>query len=274
MRFFNYYCEGKIKAGFEENGKKYKLPFDFDTQELIENFELFKDKISAGPCDEISEKIKYAPAVLNPQKILCTGLNYVDHTSELKEEKLSVPTIFGKYNNALSAHEEVISLPYKGGHYDYEAELAIIIGKTCKNASAKEAEDCIFGYTAGNDMSVREIQNSTTQWFLGKNFDKFAPLGPSVVTRDSIDVSNLKIQSFVNGKLRQNSTTANMIFSCPEIVSHISKYMTLLPADVILTGTPAGVIAGYPKDRQIWLQSGDKVDIVIENIGTLTTFLK
>lgn len=274
MRFFNYYSGNNVKVGFEENKTKYKLPFDYDMTELIENFDEIKDKIKPENSEEIKSEIKYAPAVLNPQKILCTGLNYADHTNELHEEKLTLPTIFGKYNNALSAHGDVITLPYAGGKYDYEAELTIVIGKKCKDVAAMAADEYIFGYTAGNDMSVREVQKATTQWLLGKSFDKFAPLGPVIVTRDSIDVTNLKIQSRVNGEIRQNSNTNNMIFTPQELVAHISKYMTLLPGDVILTGTPAGVIAGYPEDKQIWLKSGDKVEIEIENIGTLTTFLK
>ncbi|MBO4897499.1 MAG: fumarylacetoacetate hydrolase family protein [Clostridia bacterium] len=274
MRIFNYYREGKPVAGFELNQKKHKLPFETTTDEVIKNYEQIKKELNPDKCEEILGEIKYAPAVLFPQKILCIGLNYSDHADELREQKLTVPTVFGKFNNALSAHEEEVKLPYAGGKYDYEAELTVVIGKECNNITKDTADEYIFGYTVGNDMSVREVQKATTQWILGKSFDKFAPLGPSIVTKDSIDVSSLTIQSRVNGELRQNSNTKNMIFTCAEIVSHIAQYMTLLPGDVILTGTPAGVIAGYPEDKQIWLKSGDRVDIEIENIGTLTTFLK
>ena len=204
MRIFNFYDDGKTVAGFEIEQKKYKPSFDITTDDIIKNYSSIKNRLNPEESTEINGKTKYAPAVLCPQKILCIGLNYSEHADELREEKLTVPTVFGKYNNALSAHEEEVTLPYEGGKYDYEAELTIVIGKECKNISKENAAEYIFGYTVGNDMSVREVQKATTQWILGKSFDKFAPVGPSIVTCDSIDVSSLNIQSRVNGEIRQN----------------------------------------------------------------------
>ena len=272
MIFFSYYENDIVKFGVFENGEHFCLTDIKDISEIFEIYGKTPEKLLENR-RRIEGEIKFAPAVQNPQKILCVGLNYENHIGEMKHKKLEVPTIFGKYSNALSAHGEKIKLPYEGGHYDYEAELVAVIGKECRNVSAKEAEKYIFGYTCGNDLSVREIQKRTSQWLLGKSFDKFAPLGPYIVTADSVDISNLAIKSYVNGSVRQDARTSDMIFGCAEIVSHVSGYMTLLPGDVIYTGTPGGVILGKPENEQKWLESGDRVDIEIENIGKLTTYL-
>ena len=225
--------------------------------------------------DIVSEKnMVYAPCITNPEKILCIGLNYKPHAAECDMKIPEAPILFSKFNNALSAHNDVVELP-KGAHkFDYEAELVIVIGKEAKNVAKEDALTYVFGYTTGNDLSARDLQFVSGQWLVGKTSDGFAPLGPYVVTEDEIDPNNLDIKCEVNGITKQASNTSYMIFDCAEIVSYISQYMTLKPGDVIFSGTPDGVILGYPEFQQVWLKSGDKITVSIEKIGSLTTTLK
>jgi len=217
------------------------------------------------------EEIAFGPCVPAPQKIVCVGLNYRRHAEETNSPIPEYPILFNKFNNALTGHRIPVVVPGTTGKLDYEAELAIVIGQRAKNVSVEEALDCVFGYTAVNDLSARDLQLRTPQWLLGKSCDGFCPIGPSLVTADEVgDPNRLAIQSFVNGELRQNSNTSDMIFPCDEIVSYVSRHMTLEPGDVILTGTPEGVVLGLPAEQQIYLNPGDEVDIRIEKIGTLT----
>ena len=211
-----------------------------------------------------------APAVTGGQKILCIGLNYRQHAREINLPFPAAPVLFNKFPNALAADGDSIFLDPRYMQYDYEAELVAVIGKKARNISEKEAPDYVFGYTCGNDLSTRDLQFArSNQWLLSKTFDGFAPLGPCVVTADSIDPDNLKISSAVNGELRQNSNTSDMVFSTAQIIADLSSHFTLNPGDLIFTGTPQGVVQGYPKDRQVWLKPGDHVEVCIENIGTL-----
>ncbi|WP_028403253.1 fumarylacetoacetate hydrolase family protein [Ectobacillus panaciterrae] len=220
-------------------------------------------------------KITYAPIVTNPEKIICVGLNYVNHAEESKMNIPTSPILFSKFNNALAAHNEEIQLPQGAEKIDYEAELVIIIGKTAKDVSEKDALGYVYGYSVGNDLSARDLQFRTGQWLLGKTCDQFAPVGPYLVTSDEVgDVNHLDISCKVNGILRQSANTKDMIFNCATIVSYASQHMTLKPGDIIYSGTPDGVILGYPEDQQQWLKSGDEITVSIENIGTLTNVLK
>ncbi|MFC5405953.1 fumarylacetoacetate hydrolase family protein [Cohnella soli] len=217
------------------------------------------------------EEVIYGPCVTNPQKLICVGLNYRRHAEETNSPIPEYPILFNKFNNALSGHQASISIPNATNKLDYEAELAIVIGRRAKNVAKEEALNYVFGYTTVNDLSARDLQLRTPQWLLGKSCDGFAPLGPNLVTADEVgDPNQLVIQSYVNGEIRQNSNTADMIFACDEIVSYISQHMTLEPGDVILTGTPEGVVLGLPADQQVYLKPGDEVSIYIEKIGTLT----
>ena len=211
----------------------------------------------------------YAPCVTRPGKIVCVGLNYRSHRDECKLEEPDFPALFSKFNNALAAHLEAVVLPDGAEKFDYEAELVIVIGRKAARVSKGEALSYVFGYTAGNDVSARDLQLRTSQWMLGKTCDSFAPIGPCLVTADAINPDNLAIQSAVNGELRQAANTSDMIFDCATIVSYISQYMTLEAGDIIFSGTPSGVVLGYPADKQVWLKSGDEVAVTIEGIGTL-----
>ncbi len=211
-----------------------------------------------------------APAVTGGEKILCIGLNYRQHAKECNLPMPAAPVLFNKFPNALAADGDSIFLDPRYREYDYEAELVAIIGKEARNVPAEKALEYVFGFTCGNDLSTRDLQFvRSSQWLLSKTFDGFAPLGPCVVTADSIDPDNLKISSVVNGELRQNSNTSDMVFSTAQIIADLSSHFTLKPGDLIFTGTPQGVMHGYPKDKKNWLKPGDQVDIIIENIGTL-----
>ncbi|OZB96517.1 fumarylacetoacetate hydrolase family protein [Paenibacillus sp. XY044] len=214
----------------------------------------------------------YGPSVTRPGKIICIGLNYRRHAEETHAPIPEYPIIFNKFNNTLTGHGHDIALPNRvTQEVDYEAELVIVIGKKAKYVRKEGALDYVFGYTNVNDLSARDLQMRTPQWLIGKSCDHFSPLGPYLVTSDEVGNPNqLAIQSTVNGEIRQQSNTSDMIFSCEEIVSYISQHMTLDPGDIILTGTPEGVVLGYPEDRRVYLKHGDVVTIEIEKLGKLT----
>lgn len=216
-----------------------------------------------------------APVVTGGDKILCIGLNYRQHAKECKLALPPAPVLFNKFSNALAADGDAVRLMPGYVEYDYEAELVAVIGKPARDVSAEEALDYVFGYTCGNDLSTRDLQFvRSNQWLLSKTFDGFAPIGPCLVTADSIDPNNLGISSTVNGELRQNSNTSDMIFPVAEIIADLSHHFTLMPGDLIFTGTPQGVMHGYPADKKNWLKPGDEVSVTIENIGTLkNTFI-
>lgn len=239
-----------VKAAFEEN-----------------NSSLFLEE----------ESLTFGPAVPNPGKIICVGVNYKEHAEESNIALPEYPLLFSKFNNTLSAHNQLVSLPQDSNAIDYEAELVLVIGKEAKNVSKENALDYVFGYSNGNDLSARDLQFRTVQWLLGKSPDGFCPVGPYVVTSDEVgDPHNLQIKTLVNGEVRQNSNTSFMIFKCDELVSYISNYMTLNPGDIILTGTPEGVALGYPEEERAnyYLKDGDVVTIEIDKLGKLTNTLK
>lgn len=221
-----------------------------------------------------SGRLHFAPAVVDPEKIICVGLNYEAHRDEAGMGRPEYPALFSKFNNALNAHNHPLILPDTATEFDYEAELVIVIGRPARKVSRAAAPDYIFGYTCGNDFSARDLQRRTPQWLLGKTCDGFAPIGPCIVTADSIDPQNLAIKSYVNGELRQDGNTRDMIFDCATIVSYISDYFTLRPGDIIFTGTPQGVILGQAEEQRRWLKAGDIVTVAIEGIGELTTPLR
>lgn len=216
-----------------------------------------------------------APVVTGGEKILCIGLNYRQHAKECNLPLPPAPVLFNKFSNALAADGDVVTLMPDYKEYDYEAELVAIIGKPCRNVTAEEALDYVFGYTCGNDLSTRDLQFArSNQWLLSKTLDGFAPIGPCVVTADSIDPNDLAISSKVNGELRQNSRTSDMIFSTAQIIADLSRHFPLMPGDLIFTGTPQGVMHGYPADKKSWLKPGDSVEVTIEGIGTIRNSFK
>jgi 2-keto-4-pentenoate hydratase/2-oxohepta-3-ene-1,7-dioic acid hydratase in catechol pathway len=213
--------------------------------------------------------LRHGPCMPNPGKILCVGLNYRRHAAESGMPVPTTPVLFSKFNNSLAAHNETVPLPSNAVQYDYEVELGLVIGRQARYVSETEALSYVFGYCTANDLSARDLQNRTSQWILGKTLDKFLPLGPYLVTGDEVgDPQGLAIKTWANGELRQNSNTADMIFSVAQIVSYASQYMTLQPGDVIITGTPEGVILGMAEKN--WLKAGDEVTVEVEKLGKLT----
>ena len=202
-----------------------------------------------------------APVV--PSKVVCVGLNYALHIQEMKHELPEDPVIFMKPTTSVIGPEAQIIYPKISQRVDYEAELAVIIGKTLKDASDEEAAKGIFGYTCANDVTARDLQKKDGQWTRGKSFDTFCPIGPWIVT--DINPSQLDVQLLLNGEVKQSSNTRYFISSIPKLVSFISQVMTLYPGDVVLTGTPEGVGP---------MQPGDEVIVRIQSIGELRNIIK
>jgi 2-keto-4-pentenoate hydratase/2-oxohepta-3-ene-1,7-dioic acid hydratase in catechol pathway len=217
-------------------------------------------------------KIQQVLSPVFPCNILALGLNYRKHADETKVSYPNIPIVFIKATTSVVGHMSPIILPAAGSeHVDYEAELAVVIGRKVKNVSPSEAMDCILGYMCANDVSARDwqIEKQKKQWARGKSFDTFCPLGPCLVTRDEIpDPQNLRIRALLNGRIVQDSSTSDMIFDIPAIISDLSRSMTLLPSTVILTGTPEGV--GFTRQPPLYLKAGDTVTVTIEKIGQLT----
>jgi 2-keto-4-pentenoate hydratase/2-oxohepta-3-ene-1,7-dioic acid hydratase in catechol pathway len=230
-------------------------------------------KSSAASTAFVTEgTVEYGPAVTRPEKIICVGLNYRKHAKEVGMEPPSQPVLFNKYNNTLNHHNGSIKLPVEvAKKFDYEVELVMVMGKEAKNVKEADALSYVAGYCTGNDFTARDLQLETPskQWMIGKTPDQFAPLGPYLVTADQIDPDNLKIECRVNGETRQSSNTNDFIFNSRQMISFISRYITLKPGDIIFTGTPEGVIAGHPKEKQVWLKPGDKVACSLEKLGEL-----
>jgi 2-keto-4-pentenoate hydratase/2-oxohepta-3-ene-1,7-dioic acid hydratase in catechol pathway len=215
------------------------------------------------------ESVQYGPVVARPDKIICVGINYRKHALEVHMPIQKRPVLFNKYNCALNYHQGTIKLPVEvATKFDYEVELVVVMGKEARNVEEAEALSYVAGYCTGNDFSARDLQLEVCL-MLGKALNEFAPLGPYLVTADQIDPDNLKIECRVNGETRQSSNTSDMIFSSRQLISYISRYVTLKPGDIIYTGTPEGVILGKPKDKQVWLKPGDKLACSLEKLGEL-----
>jgi len=206
--------------------------------------------------------------IKRPSKIICLGRNYVEHAKEGGSENPEKPLLFGKSPNALTGPYDSILLPKSCGQIDWEIELAVVIGKEGKRINSKDAYQHIAGFTIMNDVSGRQAQFSDSQWFRGKSFDTFAPLGPALVTLDELgDPHDLGLTTLVDGQVMQDGTTADMIFDIPTLVAYISEDITLIPGDIISTGTPSGV--GIFRDPPITLQPGNIVECRIEKIGAI-----
>jgi 2-keto-4-pentenoate hydratase/2-oxohepta-3-ene-1,7-dioic acid hydratase in catechol pathway len=214
-------------------------------------------------------KVRLVAPILNPQKIIAVGLNYRDHCEENNLEPPHSPITFAKYPSAIIGPEEAILLhPDDTQQVDYEAEFAVVIGKQARRLSEHEVMDYVAGYTIVNDVSARDIQFAEKQWVRAKSLDTFCPLGPALVTKDEVpDPHDLDIKCMLNGRVVQHSNTKHLLFGVPSLVSFLSRSITLLPGDIISTGTPGGV--GYYRKPQLFLKPGDTVQVEIERIGTL-----
>ncbi|MEM3399245.1 MAG: fumarylacetoacetate hydrolase family protein [Candidatus Micrarchaeia archaeon] len=257
MKIGTVMLDGKRRAAIFE-GSVVKLLDREDARKHIENPGNLCEEVNAGD-------VEFLPPIPNPEKIVCVGLNYREHARELIEKKLlneipNEPTIFLKPPSALIGHEGRIMWPryQEVKRVDYEAELAVVIGKKCRNVSPEEAGEFIAGLTCFNDVTARDVQKRDGQWTRAKSYDTFAPLGPWIVK--GVDADNLRIRCILNGKVVQDSRTSDMIFGVNRVVSFISCVMTLKCGDIIATGTPSGVGE---------LHKGDVVEVEIENIGIL-----
>jgi len=219
------------------------------------------------------DKVTLLPPVVRPGKVIALGMNYKAHAAEGGNKLPEYPLLFHKTSGSLLGSGGTIVLPPNSTQVDYEGELAVIIGRTCKQVSPEEALDYVAGYANGNDVSARDLQRRTSQFTSGKMLDTFGPLGPVLVTRDEIpDPGNLHLQSKLNGKVMQDGNTQMMIFDIPFTISYISHIATLHVGDVIFTGTPNGV--GFARTPPIYLQDGDVISVEIEGLGTLTNHVK
>ena len=268
MKFLRFLDkENNLKTGYLDKNTVYELKEDILNYFNVDFNNLEKDIVNSYSINDIK--------IINPvspSKIVCIGLNYKDHAKELNMELPNTPKLFIKPSTTVIGHEENIIKPKMSNEIDYEGELAIVIGKTCKDINIEESKEYIFGYTIMNDVTARDIQRMDVQWTRGKSFDTFAPIGPCIETK--MDPTNQKIKTTIikenkNNKeekeeIKQDSNTKNMVFSPYELVSFISQVMTLNPGDVIATGTPPGV-------GQI--KVGEKVTVEIEDIGILSNTL-
>lgn len=215
------------------------------------------------------EDIRWLPAVPPGGKIICVGTNYKKHLEEVGLPLPREPVLFSKFSNALAAHGQTIHLPAIARQCDYEAELALVIGAGGRDIARQDALAHVFAITCANDLSARDLQFRSSQWLLGKTPDGFCPIGPALRVMDGVDPDSLAIGLRLNGQPRQQATTADMIFDCAQLIAYISQVITLEAGDVILTGTPEGVIQGYPEDRRRWLQAGDTVEVTIQGLPAL-----
>jgi len=292
MKFITYLWDGREHIGILNEALVYPLDGwpglqDYSMLDLISGFyehliEQFQEAIINNPKRALPrETVKLLAPIPYPRRnIFCLGKNYAEHAREIKLTAITstdipdAPIYFSKIASPAAADGDEIICPRKAtNQVDYEVELAVVIGKDGINIEAEEAEDYIFGYTVANDVSARDLQGKHKQWFKGKCLDTFCPLGPAIVHKSAIPAPvRLTIQCRVNGELRQDSNTGNMIFDIPYIISDLSRGMTLKAGDIICTGTPSGVGMGFEPPR--FLHDGDVVECYIEKIGTLTNRIK
>ena len=223
--------------------------------------------------DYATGEFTYLPILPNPAKILCVGLNYEDHRVETGRKKMDYPTLFTRFADTLTGHGTPMLLPTNSTSFDYEGELAVIIGKHGRHVPEDEALDLVAGYSIFNDGSIRDWQRHTNQFTPGKNFPATAGFGPTLVSKDEAGILPGKsLQTHLNGQLVQSAHLGDMIFSIPEIIAYITAFTPLNPGDVIATGTPGGV--GFTREPPLFLRAGDTVTVTIEGIGTLTNTIQ
>jgi 2-keto-4-pentenoate hydratase/2-oxohepta-3-ene-1,7-dioic acid hydratase in catechol pathway len=235
--------------------------------EAAGRLKLWIDQARAADAPAV-DAVKLLAPIPRPPKIICIGLNYRAHAAESGATVPDVPTVFAKFHTAVNAHRQPIVLPKNSTQPDYEAELAVVIGKGGRHVPEERWKEHVFGYTAFNDVSARDFQRATSQWVMGKTFDTFAPFGPAIVTADEIaDPQALDISLTLNGEVMQNSNTRDMIFPISKLIEHLSSVFTLEPGDIIATGTPPGV--GFARKPPRWLRPGDEAVVRIAGLADL-----
>jgi acylpyruvate hydrolase len=264
MRFANYEHRAEVRAGRIEGDSIRPLP----TPPIDAGFNL--DALLSAPAEvaiPLADVQLLAP-VLRPGKIICLGLNYRGHVTETKRELPTYPVLFTKFADSVIGPDDFIVAPPESSQVDYEAELAVVIGRPARRLAADEALDAVAGYTVANDVTMRDFQYKSHQWLQGKAWPHSTPLGPCLVTGEEIGhAAALDIGLELNGEEMQRSNTEKMIFGVAKTISLLSEFTLLSPGDVVLTGTPGGV--GYRRDPQVFLAPGDRVKVTIEGIGSL-----
>ena len=266
------------------NGKKNLALYKDGKLALLDDYGIKSLQISSlsdedfKKINDISDfrdyQFSYESIIDENSTLMCIGLNYKSHVSEHDGGKIpDTPVVFTKSNNTFTGNGATVDTG-NDLNVDYEGELCVMIGRKARNVSEKDALKYVLGYFTGNDVSSRLLQYRTSQFYLGKSFDNFYPNGPYISIGEIDNPQKLKIQTRVNGELRQNSSTDMMIFPVNTLISYISKYITLRPGDCISTGTPSGVIMGMPKEKQKWLGNGDTVEVEIDSLGKLSTTFK
>lgn len=280
MKLISYFYQNAIRYGLvQDNGVvdisrcMQEAPPQFNefialassNKDLLKNIQERAASCKATPMNEVT----LLPCLPRPGKVICLGINYRDHAAEGGNKVEDYPTLFLRCATSLVAHGAPIALSPISDALDYEAELALIIGRPAKHVSLANALDYVFGYACFNDATYRDYQKRTSQWTIGKNFDQTGGFGPHIVTADELPpgCKGLHIESRLNGKVMQSANTDDLIFPVAQTISLLSQCMTLEPGDVVLMGTPAGV--GYARKPPVWMGEGDVIEIEIEHIGTL-----
>ena len=289
MRFLNFHKDGEFKLGLKTQESVLdvetassmlgmELPCTYDTvvNGNMGGFSqwdsLIEQALGIPECCLDENSLKVGPAVINPHKVICVGLNYREHAAEAGMDIPNEPVLFNKFNNSIAAPGQDIDITGLV-RVDYEAELAFVMGEQTRRVSVDNALDKVFGYCTSNDISERELQFRSGQWLLGKALDGFLPIGPYLVTSDEVpDPQDLSIRGWLNGEIRQDSNTSDMIFTVAEIISYVSRYITLDPGDVVITGTPPGVIMG--REDKAWMTEGDSYAVEIGNLGKLSNTMR
>tara|TARA_A100001037_G_scaffold297076_1_gene318538 strand:- start:720 stop:1598 length:879 start_codon:yes stop_codon:yes gene_type:complete len=289
MRFLNFHKDGEFKLGLKTQESVLdvetassmlgmELPCTYDTvvNGNMGGFSqwdsLIEEALGIPECCLDENSLKVGPAVINPHKVICVGLNYREHAAEAGMDIPNEPVLFNKFNNSIAAPGQDIDITGLV-RVDYEAELAFVMGEQTRRVSVDNALNKVFGYCTSNDISERELQFRSGQWLLGKALDGFLPIGPYLVTSDEVpDPQDLSIRGWLNGEIRQDSNTSDMIFTVAEIISYISRYITLDPGDVVITGTPPGVIMG--REDKAWMTEGDSYAVEIGKLGKLSNTMR
>lgn len=271
MRFVRFIYQGRPMLGLREDGKVRTLGPEALESLLSSGEDLgawVAARLSGGELIE-TEALRFLPPLPRPPKILCVGLNYLEHTNEVKLEQPTYPTLFTRFATSLVGHNEPILRPQCSAALDYEGEMAVVIARGGRHISKETALEHVFGYAVFNDGSIRDYQFRTPQWTMGKNFDATGGFGPDVVTADELPPGGrgLQVETRLNGNVVQSASTDDMIFDVPTLISLMSEVLTLEPGDVIVSGTPAGI--GWAREPRLLMKHGDVCEVSITGIGTL-----
>jgi 2-keto-4-pentenoate hydratase/2-oxohepta-3-ene-1,7-dioic acid hydratase in catechol pathway len=283
MRFISFTHNGLSGVGWLSHAAASEFvnlnalgtQFSGDLKSMLDNPNTLKAADAAAKVAPASahlslRDIQLLPVIPNPGKIVCMGLNYADHAKEGGNARPEYPSFFLRGATSMVGHQSAIIRPKASMNLDYEAELAVVIGKRAKHLTDANALECVAGYACFNDASLRDYQRKTSQWTIGKNFDGTGPFGPCLVTPDELPpgAAGLRIQSRLNGKIMQDANTTDFLWNVVESLKIITECLTLEPGDVIITGTPAGV--GYARTPPVWMKPGDICEIDIEGVGVLS----